>query len=102
MYALAAGDLDGDGRIDLAFTGTPDGLSVLFQDKDGGFDRQRVFDIADPAGLRGTVVASDLNGDGRTDLVVLTKIAASALSPVGRRRARRSRNLATFRRLLRP
>ena len=73
MYALALGDLDGDGRIDLAFTGSPDGLRVRYQDGDGNFDRQRVFDIADPTGLRGTLVSSDLNNDGRTDLAVLTK-----------------------------
>jgi len=73
MYALAAGDLDGDGRLDLAFTGSPNGLTVLHQDKDGAFDRRRVFDISEPGGLRGTVVMSDLDADGRTDLAVLTK-----------------------------
>lgn len=73
MFALAAGDLDGDGFLDLAFTGTPDGLTVLYQDKDGNFDRQRVFDISEPAGLRGTVVMDDFDADGRTDLAVLTK-----------------------------
>ena len=73
MFALAAGDLNGDGRLDLAFTGTPNGLSVLFQDKDDSFDRKQVFDISEPAGIRGTVVMSDLDADGRTDLAVLTK-----------------------------
>jgi len=73
MYALAVGDLDGDGRLDLAFTGSPGGLIVRYQDRDGNFDRKRVFDISEPAGLRGTVVASDLDADNRTDLAVLTK-----------------------------
>jgi len=73
MYALAAGDLDGDGRVDLAFTGSPEGLSIRFQDKEGGFDREQIFDISEPTGLRGTIATGDLDGDGRTDLAVLTK-----------------------------
>lgn len=73
MFALSMGDLDGDGRLDLAYTGSPDDLSVRYQDAGGEFDRLRTFDISEPAGLRGTLVADDLDGDGRTDLAVLTK-----------------------------
>ena len=73
MYALDLGDLDGDGLLDLVFTGTPDDLTIRYQDREGGFDRSRTFDISEPAGLRGTVVADDIDGDGRDDLAVLTK-----------------------------
>jgi hypothetical protein len=73
MYALDLGDLDGDGLLDLVFTGTPEDLTILYQDRAGGFSRSRTFDISEPAGLRGTVVADDIDGDGRDDLAVLTK-----------------------------
>jgi hypothetical protein len=73
MFALTTGDLDGNGRTDIAYTGVPEGLTVEFQNHDGEFDRRRVFDIGDPVGLRGTVEAADVDDDGRTDIVVLTK-----------------------------
>jgi hypothetical protein len=73
MFALDLGDLNGDDLLDLIYTGTPDDLTIRFQDRDGSFGRTRTFDISEPAGLRGTVVADDINGDGRDDLVVLTK-----------------------------
>ena len=73
MYAFDLGDLDGDGLLDLVFTGTPEDLTIRFQDRDGGFSRSRTFDISEPAGLRGTLVADDIDGDGRDDLAVLTR-----------------------------
>lgn len=75
MYALALGDFDHDGRTDLAFTNSVDGLSIRYQDRRGEFERSRRLDIGEPATYGSTIEATDLNGDGRTDLVVLTKLA---------------------------
>jgi hypothetical protein len=73
MFALSVGDLDNNGHADVAYTGTPHGLTVRYQNPRGDFDRERVFDITEPAGLRGTVVVSDVDSDALADLVVLTK-----------------------------
>jgi hypothetical protein len=74
MYELALGDFDHDGRTDLAFTNSIEGLSIRYQDRRGEFDRSRRFDIDEPATYGSTVDAVDLNSDGRSDLVVLTKL----------------------------
>lgn len=73
MYTLDVGDLNGDGRMDLAFTGSTEGLTVRYQDRKGGFDRQRHFDISEPATIYGTLAIEDLDADGRMDLAVLTR-----------------------------
>src|SRR5690606_34144347 len=62
---ISAGDLDGDGDIDLVLTG-PDGPLVLVNDGSATFE-------AMPVGLPGSdgqaVVVADLDGDGWLDLV---------------------------------
>lgn len=73
MYALAAGDFDGDGRADLVFTGKRDPLTILYQGEDDDWTRRRVIDIEEPAPWTGSLEAIDLDGDGRDDLVVLAK-----------------------------
>jgi uncharacterized repeat protein (TIGR01451 family) len=69
---VAAGDLTGDGRIDVGVTmggNTPNGkVAVLAQQADGTLAPavvQASYDIPE------TAEAADANGDGRTDLVVL-------------------------------
>ncbi len=71
-YALQVGDFNGDGRMDLAFTGNRVPLTLLFQDETGAFSTRfesRAFEPQQwPASLR----AVDLNGDGRMDLIALS------------------------------
>jgi hypothetical protein len=72
MFALAVADFDGDTRPDLAYTGSPDGLTVRYQRKAGDFSDSRTFEVAEPAGWVSSMVAADLGGDGLDDLVVIT------------------------------
>ena len=49
MFALAAGDLNGDGLADLVFTGTPDGLTFLFQHPKGTWIDKNVLESEEAA-----------------------------------------------------
>jgi hypothetical protein len=79
---LAAGDLDGDGDIDLvssAFDGQgPLALIALRNAGDGTFTRTP---IADPAEYAGPIAAGDLDADGDADLVAI--LANEDFEPTG-------------------
>jgi hypothetical protein len=64
--SLAVGDLNGDGRLDVAVVGTE--VSVMQGNGDGTFQAPTVY----PTGGDGAtwVAMADLNGDGHLDLVV--------------------------------
>lgn len=68
LQALAAGDLNGDGRTDLVVAGSsPDGLRVMLRRGDNaGYDTASY----DVGVIPYDVAVGDLNGDGRMDLAV--------------------------------
>jgi hypothetical protein len=65
--SVEAGDLDGDGDLDLAVTNSEGGnISVLRNRGDGTFSAQVTYDVRSPA----VVAAGDLDADGDLDLAL--------------------------------
>ena len=71
ISSLAAADLNGDGRPDLAYYGDPRELIVLYNESTNGWSAPRRWPIDDGQFSANGLCAGDLNGDGRTDLVLL-------------------------------
>jgi hypothetical protein len=87
-FFLAAGDLDGDGRPDIAATSyTPSGLSLLHGNGDGTFGVREWFDRDIEASA---LTTGDVNHDGALDLLVL---ATTARNEAERDTARPSLNV---------
>ena len=77
QYALAMGDLDGDGLDDIVFTDSDvNRLRVFFQKPDGSF--VEMAEQEEPAldSLGQCIRLADLDGDGRLD-IILSKTVAS-------------------------
>ncbi len=77
VASVVEGDFNGDGKRDVAYYGKPPELVVLQGDGKGGFVPLRAFDIEDGALSQGALAAGDLNGDGRDDLVLLSKTSTA-------------------------
>lgn len=76
VFDLSVGDLNGDGRDDLAYTAREVPLTVRYQNEAGQWTDTHVFDNFEALGWTGTVRIADVDGDGRAELVV---VAADAL-----------------------
>ena len=76
LFGLAAGDLDGDGQLDLVVTSGAVGINVLRGLRDGGFDGPT------PYGVGGSVYAltlGDFNNDGKLDVAVVSYPASQVI-----------------------
>jgi hypothetical protein len=71
ISALVVADLNGDGRPDLAYYGEPKELVVLYNQGTNGWSTPKRWPIDDGQLSINALCAGDLNGDGRTDLVLL-------------------------------
>lgn len=76
IFDLSVGDLNGDGRDDLAYTGREVPLAVRYQTESGNWTDASKRDSFEALGWTNTVKISDVDGDGSAELVV---IAADAL-----------------------
>ena len=76
IHALVTGDFDGDGSLELAYRGDPPKLVVLKR-KGDRWEKSQDFSIKESAGAVESLLSEDLNGDGRTDLGLLSKEGVS-------------------------
>jgi len=77
--AIAAGDFDGDGKLDLVVSNnyySSNDLSILFGNGDGTFQPAVSFS----QGFSGVfIAAADFNGDGKLDLAVSTGLGGNSV-----------------------
>ena len=73
VVAICAGDLNADGRSDLAYFGTPDRLVILLQGEKGEWTNKKEIRLADVDAKPWSLVIGDLNHDTLQDLIVLGK-----------------------------
>jgi hypothetical protein len=73
IACLVLADLNGDGRPDIAYYGEPKELVVLYNLGTNGWSAPKRWPIDDGQLSPNALATGDLNGDGRTDLVLLAE-----------------------------
>jgi len=73
ITSLAVTDLNGDGRPDIAYYGEPRELIVLTNRGTNGWSQPRRIPLDDGQTTAGALTHGDLNGDRRTDLLLLAE-----------------------------
>jgi len=71
VFDLAAGDLNGDGRTDLVYTGVPDSVTIRYQSENRDWEDRHVLDIGEPSSYITCLLVEDLDDDGRDDLILI-------------------------------
>jgi hypothetical protein len=71
LGAMVVTDLNGNGRPDIAFYGDAKDLEVIYNEGTNGWSKPKRWHIVDGQLNANALTAGDLNGDGRTDLVLL-------------------------------
>ena len=82
--SVTAGDLNGDGILDLAVTNSSgvvnfDNLAVLLGNGDGTFQPAHTYAV--PPVYPGSVVIDDINGDGRPDVAISANLSEVLVYP---------------------
>ena len=80
VFDLGVGDLNNDGFLDLAYTARDVPLTIRFQNENGQWLDTQEFDGFDTLGWNSTLKVSDIDGDGRADLVLLAGDAVRVFS----------------------
>lgn len=75
VHAMIAVDLESDGKPELVVRGTPSRLTVWKQREADQWTAHQKLKIKQGQGPRQSLLATDLNGDGRPDLIMLEKEA---------------------------
>ena len=73
IAALALADLNADRRPDIAYFGDPRELIVVYNQGTNGWSAPKRWPLEDGLFSANALVTGDLNGDGRTDLVLLAE-----------------------------
>lgn len=73
ITAFTAADLNGDGRPDIAYYGEPKELVVLYNSGTNGWSAPKRWPIEDGLLNQNALTHGDLNGDRRTDLLLLAE-----------------------------
>ncbi|GIW86568.1 MAG: hypothetical protein KatS3mg108_0892 [Isosphaeraceae bacterium] len=71
VASIVAGDLDGNGRVDLAYYGTPAEVVVVRGLGNGEFVEHRKINAGEGVSAPTALAITDVNRDGRDDLVLL-------------------------------
>ncbi|ODT99269.1 MAG: hypothetical protein ABS79_04700 [Planctomycetes bacterium SCN 63-9] len=71
VVSIATGDFNGDGKLDIAYYGTPAEIEILFNEGDGRFGIPKKVNSGEGTESATALTVADLDQDGRDDLALL-------------------------------